>query len=645
MLFVKKDTHCYDEWLEDKFGSLIFAYDNESALSKFAKLYIDIVLIEVENNIEEKLELIRAIKQKRPFIIIAVLSKQNDFTLLNSLVDVGIDGYFEHPLDTQNTLDKFNSFKNKYELTEECEANKHNVNLLKQYQDIADKSSIISKTDASGKITYANDNFCKVSGYTKNELIGHNHNMIRHPDSKKDIFKEMWDTIKNKKQQWSGIIRNISKSGESYYVKSTISPILDSEGNIIEFIGLRDNISSILSDKKHFIDKIESNTLSFLILIQIDEFEILEKFYNLTTIDKIEKMFGFKLVSYLPKEYKFGNVYNLDNGQYALVSELDDFMNLNINVEDYLNEFIENVKSSILDIDGIEYDINISLSYAFGKYMIYEDAKAGLSDAISNNLSICHSNDFSIKHQIEAKRNLDVIKMVKIALDNYKVVSYFQPIINNKTKEIEKYESLVRIIDEQGNVLSPYQFLSISKKGAYYNKITQRVLDNSFKMLKNTTTMLSINLSTLDIEKIETREYIFTLLAEYKEDRNRLTFELLEDENAKDFESVKKFITDVKKLGVSIAIDDFGAGYSNFERLLEFAPDILKIDGGLIRNVIDDKYSRNVVETIVTFAKKQNILIIAEYVENEAIFDYLNNLGVEYSQGYYFGKPEKLLLN
>ena len=278
-----------------------------------------------------------------------------------------------------------------------------------------------------------------------------------------------------------------------------------------------------------------------------------------------------------------------------------------------------------------------------GKHMLYEDAKAGLEEAVDKNIIICHSNDFSIKYQDEAKKNLDVIKMVKIALDNYNVISFFQPIINNHTKEIEKYESLVRIIDEKGNVLTPYAFLSISKKGSYYNKITLRVLENSFKMLSKVNTELSINLSTLDIEKEETREKIYELLEEYKDNRHRLIFELLEDENAKDFETIKYFVKQVKSLGVSIAIDDFGAGYSNFERLLEFDPDILKIDGSLIKNILDDHYSQNVVETIVTFAKKQNIVTVAEFVENEEIFNYLNSIGIDYSQGYYFGKPQELI--
>ena len=98
----------------------------------------------------------------------------------------------------------------------------------------------------------------------------------------------------------------------------------------------------------------------------------------------------------------------------------------------------------------------------------------------------------------------------------------------------------------------------------------------------------------------------------------------------------------MQNLGVRIAIDDFGAGYSNFERLVNYQPDILKIDGCLVRDIETNSYSLSVVKTIVAFAKEQKIQIVAEYVENEAIFNILNELGIEYSQGYYFGKPEIL---
>ena len=117
---------------------------------------------------------------------------------------------------------------------------------------------------------------------------------------------------------------------------------------------------------------------------------------------------------------------------------------------------------------------------------------------------------------------------------------------------------------------------------------------------------------------------------------------IIKPNEVRDFEVIKSFIKRVKRMGVKIAIDDFGAGYSNFERLLDFEPDILKIDGSLVKNIANDSYSRNVVETIVSFAKKQKIITIAEFVENEEIFNILYDLGVDYSQGYYFGEPKNI---
>ncbi len=635
-----------EENLSGYFYNIIRVDSRTAALESFRKNHIDLVLLNIEENgdIHLKFHIIEEIKKLKPFMITLIHSCKKSCEILEKAIESGIDAVLETPIDETKFFKTLEKIERKYLFNEEYEANRQNINLLKQYKDIADKSTIISKTDTRGKITYANDNFCKVSGYSKSELIGKNHNKIRHPDNPSEIYKDMWESIKNRKKEWNGILKNISKCGMAYYVKTTITPILDEEGNILEYIALRNNISSIMSDKKHFLDKIDSNILSLLILVQINEFDMLEKFYNLTTIDQIEKMFGYKLLSYLPQSYKFDNVYNLDNGRYALVTDFYDFMNSQVEIKTYLHQFINNVKESKLEIDNVEYDLNISLSYAYGKYMLYEDAKSGLEESLEKNIIVCHSNDFSLYHQKEAKKNLEVIKMVKIALDNYNIISYFQPIINNKTKQIDKYESLVRLIDEDGNILTPYNFLNISKKGHYYSKITHRVLENTFKILKNITTKLSVNLSALDIEQDHMRETIYEFLDQYKVERDRLIFELLEDENIKDFSKVKGFIKKVKAMGIKIAIDDFGAGYSNFERLLEFEPDILKIDGSLIRNITSDPYSRNVVETIVSFAKKQNILTIAEFVENEEIFNLLNDIGVDYSQGYYFGKPEEMKL-
>jgi len=117
-------------------------------------------------------------------------------------------------------------------------------NLLEEYKKAIDNSTLVSKTDPKGIITYANDMFCKISGYTKEELIGKPHNIIRHPDMEKAVFKDLWKTIKNGKI-WHGIVKNLKKNGDYYVVDATITPIFDHNGNIIEYIAIRHDITQV----------------------------------------------------------------------------------------------------------------------------------------------------------------------------------------------------------------------------------------------------------------------------------------------------------------------------------------------------------------------------------------------------------------
>jgi len=239
-------------------------------------------------------------------------------------------------------------------------------------------------------------------------------------------------------------------------------------------------------------------------------------------------------------------------------------------------------------------------------------------------------------------QQLDTIKTIKNALESYNIISYFQPIVNNKTKKIEKYESLVRLVDKDNNVLSPASFLETAKKHQLYSNITSMVLENTFDALYQTKMNISINLSTIDIEEEETTRQFFNLLYKHRAEAHRIIVELVEDEKAKNISHIQNFMDEIKSFGVKVAIDDFGTGLSNFTRILCLKPDIIKIDGGLIKNIESNELARSMVESIVIFAQKVNIITVAEYVENEKIFDILCELGVDYSQGYYFGKAELL---
>jgi diguanylate cyclase (GGDEF)-like protein/PAS domain S-box-containing protein len=144
-----------------------------------------------------------------------------------------------------------------------------NSNLLTEYKKAVDLSNIVSKTNPKGVITYVNDKFCEISGYTRDELIGKPHNIIRHPDMPREAFKDLWDTIKAKKS-WNGVVTNMKKDGSQYIVDTTVIPILDVDGDVVEYIAIRHDITELKETKqqlrninkamKHKVDELYSMT-------------------------------------------------------------------------------------------------------------------------------------------------------------------------------------------------------------------------------------------------------------------------------------------------------------------------------------------------------------------------------------------------
>ncbi|MEN8303217.1 MAG: HD domain-containing phosphohydrolase, partial [Campylobacterota bacterium] len=155
----------------------------------------------------------------------------------------GGEDYITKPFDESELLHRVRThvdlFLAKEKLHHEVADTKH---LLEQYKMAMDAGSLVSKTDTRGIITYVNDKFCEISKYSQEELIGKNHNIVRSPDVSKNIFKNMWATIKNR-QIWNGLVKNRAKDGSAYFVEATIIPILNSDNEIVEYISMRTDIT------------------------------------------------------------------------------------------------------------------------------------------------------------------------------------------------------------------------------------------------------------------------------------------------------------------------------------------------------------------------------------------------------------------
>jgi len=624
--------------LQEFFRNITIAEDGEEGYILFQKDRFDLIITDINMpklNGMDMIEKIRKIDPDIPILILSAYTNKND--LIKS-VKYHVYEYIIKPFDIKDFKTTIRNIINEIEYKQN---EKIKMQLLKEYKNIIDKSTIVSKTDPKGIITYVNDAFCKISGYSKAELIGANHNIVRAKDVPKEKFRVLWDTIKNKKETWEGIIKNKTKDNGLYYVKSTIKPILNEDGEIVEYIALRTPITDIIHPKQQLLDFLKLSDKSIIALIQIEHFNYIQCSLGEDKTKEIEKRFTQEIFKAQPDKKFFQKIYRLEEGQFAFAKKIEEDKDSIDDIIQCIKDFKKNINSNRIYIEPINYHLSIIISLAYGKDA-FEDAKIGIKELIDTKQSFIIANGLREENKKDAIKHIQTFKMLRDAIDSYNIISYFQPIVNNKTKKIDKYESLVRLVDVNNKVLSPALFLDSAKKGKYYTQITSMVLQNSFEALNSTKMNISINLSALDIEQPRTQNEFFQLLQKYKSDAHRVIVELTEDEDIIDTQIIKKFLKEIRKFGVEVAIDDFGAGLSNFSRILKYKPDYIKIDGSIVKDINKNTISKNMVETIVNFAKKANIKTIAEYVENKEIFDILCDLGVDYSQGYYFGKAELL---
>ncbi|QOG12276.1 HD domain-containing phosphohydrolase [Arcobacter sp. FWKO B] len=236
------------------------AIDGKDGLEKFKSGQYDLIITDINMPYMSGFEMLKEIKNIDPIIPAIIISaySQEEYFLQASKLDI-VNDYLFKPLKIVDLMDKINKHVQKIEEKREY---KKTFKLLEQYKIAVDESSILSKTDTKGNITYVNDTFCQISKYTRDELIGKPHNIVRHPDMTKEVFKELWKTIKEDKKIWQGKIKNLAKDGSIYIVNTTVVPILDTFGNIEEFIALRYDITELETYKELLEIKLNTTDLN-----------------------------------------------------------------------------------------------------------------------------------------------------------------------------------------------------------------------------------------------------------------------------------------------------------------------------------------------------------------------------------------------
>ncbi len=379
--------------------------------------------------------------------------------------------------------------------------------------------------------------------------------------------------------------------------------------------------------------KVYRNPLLFL--VNIDKFKNINDYYGIKIGDEVLK----KVASYLKKIVNIkADFYRLGADDFGILCEKDSVDNIQKIAEDII-EFFD--KKEFL-IEGVAFHISVSIGISSIPPLI-ENADIALKKVKKSTRIKYMIFDSKMGVKSEIEKNIKKANILYKAISQAQIVPYFQPIVNTFTKSTEKYEVLARIIHDF-KVESIYPYLQIAKDNKLYADITELILMQTYEILKeNKELKVNVNVSIDDILDDD----IFSLIKKYyledSEISRRITFEILESEAVNDYKEIRGFVSEVKKYNALVAIDDFGSGYSNFEHLINLDIDYLKVDGSLIKNIYTNKNAYEAVKIISLFAKNLNVKTVAEFVANKEIYEKVKEIGLDYSQGFYFSEPKSYL--
>jgi diguanylate cyclase (GGDEF)-like protein len=389
-----------------------------------------------------------------------------------------------------------------------------------------------------------------------------------------------------------------------------------------------------LPNRAHLVEELIGLDEGALIIVNIDDFKEINDFYGHIAGDQVLIKFAKRLQSLIKDDHRI-KLNRLSGDEFALL------YTHNIHTaafEHFANRLLQTIENMIFYHEENELGIRVTLGGTMIMHQALEKADIALKSARKCGLSfMLYDEKRNIEEQYKA--NMEWVKKLKKSLDQDRIVPFFQPIFDNVTKKITSYECLIRIIEHNGDILLPEQFMQIAKKSRLSSKLTKIMIEKSCSHFEEIDCNFSINLSVDDMLNHDIVQFIKTKVTQHNV-AGKIIFEILESEGIEQYQEVSGFIDEMKQLGCRIAIDDFGSGYSNFEHLLKLNIDYIKIDGTLIKDLDTDLNAQIVIETIVNFASTLKIKTIAEFVHSAEIYEKVKALGIDRSQGFHLGRPE-----
>ncbi|MEM7280820.1 MAG: EAL domain-containing protein [Pseudomonadota bacterium] len=277
---------------------------------------------------------------------------------------------------------------------------------------------------------------------------------------------------------------------------------------------------------------------------------------------------------------------------------------------------------------------------------VSELAAKTAKDRGGNRLTVFQDMDASI---IRRRSDLDQVGDLQSALLSDRFVLYAQRIASLHKENSNKFEILIRMLDEQGNLVPPDKFLSAAERYQMMSAIDRWVINRAIQRIRKADNMLEINLTTFCINVSgqsladdDFLPYVESLVRESGLSPDSLCFEITETAIVRNLDRAQRFIQQLRKLGCRFALDDFGTGYCSFAYLKDLPVQYLKLDGAFVRDLLEDPLSEAIVQSITHIGRVMGAATVAEHVENDMVKQKLQELNVDYVQGYAIGRPEPL---
>jgi len=379
------------------------------------------------------------------------------------------------------------------------------------------------------------------------------------------------------------------------------------------------------------VDRTEKNAL---LKVSLHSFKAFQVYYGIQITNKILVEFGNAIKLNLPVN---AELYRSCADEFSILIK-----NPSPSQEDILSSQLKSFfEFTPVEVEGFLLKIQTNIGVSTGSDLI-QKADVALAEAKEgSSIAIYDEGSVFIKEQY---KHIEWVKVIQEAISDDRIEVYYQPLLDNKTNRISKYEALCRIKGENDEVYLPSEFIQPAIIAGRMCDLTRIIIDKSFKYFKNNDYSFSINITREDFLAEYLADYIAYKCDLYAIDPSRIYIEVLENISTEATNGFLSQIEAFKELGCNISIDDFGMDSSNFSRMMQIEADVVKIDGHFIQSLLIDKNAKIIVENIVDFSRKVGAKTVAEYVDSKELLALVQDLGIDYSQGFYIGQPSPTII-